>query len=259
MGRDTYQDAPGIRRSDLWKINRSPAHFKFAMENETGSTPALRFGIAAHKMMLEPFEFFDEVAVSPDVDRRTKEGKTIWQNWMEANEDKTHITQDELSQIHDMEAALQRNRLAVDLLTGIHEQEFYWTDQVTGEKCKCKCDCLTNYNGRNYIVDYKTTESCEPGAFERSCRKYGYKFQAGMYTEGVFANTFDEYGFAFVAQEKNPPYSVRVYFCTDEFIAEGQDQFRDLIGLYHECKETDTWPGYDHDGKEYATLYGDDE
>lgn len=66
-----------------------------------------------------------------------------------------------------------------------------------------------------------------------------------MYTEGVFQNTFEQYGFAFVAQEKKPPYAVRVYFCTPEFVSQGYDQFRELIGIYHSCKETGVWYGYE--------------
>ena len=129
-----------------------------------------------------------------------------------------------------------------------------WTDEQTGEAVKCRPDCLIEVNGRKYIVDYKTTDSCEDGHFERSCRKYGYKLQAGMYREGVFQNTLDDYGFVFVAQEKKAPYAVRVYVCSEEFICEGYDQYRELLGLYHHCKEHDNWYGYD-----MADLIGEGE
>ena len=99
--------------------------------------------------------------------------------------------------------------------------------------------------GKPYIVDYKTTESCENGHFERSAQKYGYQFQAGMYCEGVFQNTFTEYGFAFVAQEKTPPYASRVYICDADYIKRGYDTFRELIGIYHDCKLSGKWYGYE--------------
>ena len=28
-----YNSLPGIRRSDLWKMKQTPAHFKYAIEN----------------------------------------------------------------------------------------------------------------------------------------------------------------------------------------------------------------------------------
>ena len=61
----------------------------------------------------------------------------------------------------------------------------------------------------------------------------------------MFKNTFDDYGFAFVAQEKKAPYAVRVYICTPEFIDQGYDQFRELIGKYKDCCETGNWYGYE--------------
>ena len=65
-----------------------------------------------------------------------------------------------------------------------------------------------------------------------------------MYCEGYFQTFLEECGFAFVAQEKAAPYLVRVYLCDPEFIREGYDQYRTLLGMYHECKQTGNWFGY---------------
>ena len=144
-----------------------------------------------------------------------------------------------------MDAAIKAHPTASKLLKGgAHEVPFEWTDPDTGEKCKCRPDVLTTYD-RPMIVDYKTTTSCEDGAFERACKAYGYKLQAGMYTEGIFQTTLTDRAFAFVAQEKKPPYAVRVYFCDSGFIAEGRDMFHDLIAIYHRCKSSGEWPGYE--------------
>lgn len=246
MTRPVYDLLPGIRRSDLWKINKSPFHFHYEMEHPAEKTPALLFGAAAHKYILEQDSFFDEYAIAPNVDRRTKAGKEEWNEFcMNCDDnDLEPITDDDLRTIIEMNNAIDAHPVARRLLTGEHEKIFTWTDPQTGEACKVKTDCLTEFNGKKWIVDYKTTESCENGAFERSCRRYGYKFQAGMYREGVFQNTLEEYGFAFVAQEKTEPYAVRVYFCSKDFVDEGYDQFRTLLGLYHICNVSDYWPGY---------------
>ena len=242
-----YDTAEGIRRSDLWLINKSPMHFKYAMEHEKERTKALIFGAAVHKYILEPDDFYKAYAIAPTADRRTKEGKNAWsefQIFCDEN-DLTGITEEDWENIKAMGAALKQNPIAMTLLDGLHEQEYYWTDDLTGEPCKCKVDVLTTFDGAPYIVDYKTTDSCEDGAFERSCRKYGYQFQAGMYCEGLFQNTLEEHGFAFVAQEKTEPYASRVYICDMEWIKRGYDKFRELIGLYHECKQSGLWPGYE--------------
>lgn len=246
MSQKKYREAEGISRSELFKISRSPMHFKYSMENPEDSA-SLAFGRALHKYILEKDDFYNDFIVLPEINRRTKAGKEEYERYqMEAFESgRELVSRADMTVIMEMYAAVMGHPLAKQLLTGEHEKDFFWTDDGTGEKCKCRPDCLTEYNGQKYIVDYKSTDSCEDGHFERSCRKYGYKFQAGMYTEGVFQNTFEQYGFIFVAQEKKAPYAVRVYFCTPEFVAQGYDKFRELIGIYHSCRETGNWYGYE--------------
>lgn len=241
----TYDQLPGIRRSDLWLMHKTPAHFKYNIEHRPEPTKALLFGIAAHMAILEPDKFAAEYAVAPNVDRRTKAGKEEYAAFLNANADATIISREDMDTILDMVNALYENKAAIALLNGRHEVPVTWTDPDTGELCKAKFDTITALDGKPYIVDYKTTDSCEDGVFERSARKYGYKFQAGMYCEGYFQKFLEECGFAFVAQEKAAPYLVRVYLCDPEFIREGYDQYRTLLGMYHECKQADTWPGYD--------------
>ena len=251
-----YDDIPAIRRSDLWQINKTPLHFRYWMDSEHEKTDALRFGAAVHKYILEPETFWDEYAKIPNINRRTKEGHEIWEGFqaMLRQTGKDYITTEELQTAMEMAAEIGNNDLAGHLLTGRHEQVFVWTDPDTGERCKVKADTVTEYEGRPYLVDYKTTTSCEDGHFERDARKYGYQFQAGMYSEGYFQNTFEEPGFAFVAQEKTAPYAVRVYICSPEWVKRGYDKFRELIGIYHKCKEADDWPGYDSEGRPVELL-----
>lgn len=241
-----YDEIKAVRRSALWEIRKSPAHYHYMVTHPEEPTPALIFGIAAHKYILEPEDFWNDYALAPDVDRRTKAGKETWAQFLTDTEGKTPITNSDLETIAAMNAAIIDNETAKALLkSGAHEVPIEWIDSETGEPCKCRPDCLTEFNGKKYIVDYKTTTSCEDGAFERSCRYYGYKLQAAMYTEGVFCSSFEQREFAFVAQEKNPPYAVRVYFCDKGFVEEGTEIFRDLMAIYHKCNSTGIWPGYE--------------
>lgn len=254
MTNKEYREHEGISRSELQIIDQSPLHFMYAISHPEPETPSLVFGRAAHKFILEQTDFDKEFAVAPVCDRRTTKGKETWINFCELSKGKDIITSDDFDVIWDMYQAIERNPIAVQLLTGEHEQSFFWTDPETGEAVKCRPDCLTEYEGKKYIVDYKTTASCEDGAFERSCKKYGYQLQAGMYREGLFQNTFEEYGFAFVAQEKSAPYAVRVYFCTPEYINQGYDKYRELLGIYHWCKVNDNWYGYEGPFNEVTEL-----
>lgn len=254
MTQEEYRAYPAISRSDLFKLKKSPLHYKYATEHHEEPTPALNFGSAAHKFILEREDFDTEFAIAPNVDKRTKEGKAIFAEFQEKAEGKTVISIDDFEKIKEMAKAVEEHPIASELIKGQHEVSLFWTDEQTGEECKVRPDCIHDGDGKAIIVDYKTTASVEDGAFEKSCRKYGYKLQSGMYREGYFQNFFEDAGFAFIAQEKEAPYAVRVYQCTDEYMNEGFDEYRALIGLYHECKLADNYRGFE----EIEYLYGEE-
>lgn len=207
MTNKEYRESEGISRSELQLFKKSPMHYFYTKTHSFESTPALVFGSAAHKYILEREDFFNEYAVLPTVDRRTKEGKQIYEGFLIASEGKEVITQEMMQQIIEMDEAIDKHPFARAFLEGEHEVSLFWEDEYTGEKVKCRPDVINNdatITGKKMIVDYKTTDSLEDGHFERSCKKYGYKLQCGMYREGVFQNRFEDYGFAFVAQEKKP-------------------------------------------------------
>ena len=69
-----YREREGVSSSDLKKLIKSPAHFRYWKDNPQEDTPALLFGRAAHKYVLETYDFYNEFAVAPNVDRRTTKG-----------------------------------------------------------------------------------------------------------------------------------------------------------------------------------------
>lgn len=260
MTEKDYNEAEGIRRSDLWKMEDSPEKFKWFLEHPAEQTPALVFGSACHKMILEPAEFGNEYAVAPNVDKRTKEGKAQWEAFCEDNNGKTIISMDNAETMRGMEEALESCPLGNRLIRGKGETEkaFFWTDPETGEKCKIKCDRVVTFNRKKYIVDYKTTECSDTFKFNSSIWKYGYHFQAAMYAEGwMIANKKKKLpGFLFVAQEKKPPYSVNVIEVSEEVMNAGRAKFHELLSKYHDCKVLDQWPGYVNDVPNDAFVPG---
>lgn len=248
MNEREYNEAEGIRRSDLWKMEDSPEKFKYFLEHPVEQTPAMAFGSACHKATLEPEDFGNEYAVAPNVDKRTKEGKETWAKFIEENEGKTVISIDDVAVIGEMKMALCDCPLARKLIYGKGESEvpFFWTDKETGEKCKVKVDRLVKFNRKWYVIDYKTTACAETFRFNSDIFKMGYFMQAAMYTEGVMKakKLKKRPGFLFVAQEKKPPYSVNVIEVSEEVMGAGIAKFHQLIDKYHECRVLDKYPGY---------------
>lgn len=254
MSNKEYREHEGISKSQLYKITQSPLHFKYALDNPTEDTPALLFGRAVHKYILEKEDFEKEFAVAPNVDRRTKAGKEEWALFQVNNEGKDIISQDDFETIKAMAEVVECNKIAKRLLTGKHERSFFWEDEQTQEICKCRPDCLATIGDNHIIVDYKTTDNAEQEAFMKSAIKYGYDLQAGMYTEGMKSNTGNDYSFIFVAQEKKPPYAINILQADEYFMKEGNNLFHDLLGIYHECKLTDNWYGYEGADGEIANM-----
>ena len=244
MTEKEYREHPAISRSELFKIRESPEKFKYYQENPEKPTPSLVFGQLFHAMALQPETVADLFAVTPNVDRRTKAGKEEFAKFEAEADGKTVVTADMYQQAQEMCEALNKDEFVKKLLKGEKEKTFFWDDDLTGERCKCRTDCLTEIGDNLVVVDLKSTENAETEAFMRSAIKHGYDFQSAMYSKGVEVNTGKKPLFVFVAIEKTAPYAINILQADELFIRRGYDLFREYIGIYHDCKQTDNWYGY---------------
>ena len=245
MTEKEYRQSEGISKSALFRMTESPEKFKWALDNPEPPTPALVFGQFVHKLILEPETVDDEFIVAPTVDKRTKEGKAMWVEFMGLVKEGQQIIDSGTCAVGlEMRRVAQDSPYVKRLLKGEHELPMFWTDELTGEKCKARLDCLTEIDDKLVIVDYKTTADASTDAFMRSAVKYGYDLQAAMYCEAVKKNLGKDPTFVFIAQEKDPPYSVNIMQADEVFVRRGADLFRELIGIYHDCKKTGNWYGY---------------
>lgn len=246
MTEKEYNAAPGVRRSALWRMHESPEKYKWFLDHPEPPTPALIFGSAVHKLLLEPLDFEDEYAVAPPVDRRTKEGKETWEQFLAGIGEKTVITQDDFDTMTAMVEKAQSVPYVRQLLKGKREVPLFWTDADTGERCKAKLDILTEMDGRTVIADYKSAANAKTEVFNNKLFSLGYHLQAYMYTEGAIQalGLTERPDFIFIVQEKSVPYAVNLIEVTEDVMLAGMDCFREYIGLVHQCKETDFWWGY---------------
>lgn len=244
MTEKEYRSHPAISRSELWRISESPEKFKWYKDHPEQQTPALIFGQLFHSLALQPEKVNDLFAIAPNVDRRTKAGKEAFVEFESESTGKIIITGDMINTATDMVESLFSNEFAKKLLSGEKEKPFFWTDDLTGEECKCRADCLTEIGDQLIIVDLKTAECAETEAFMRAAIKHGYDFQSAMYSKGVEVNKGKKPLFVFIAIEKKPPYAINILQADELFIRRGYDLFREYIGIYSECKKTDVWWGY---------------
>lgn len=247
---DYHRDTSRISKSGCDKISVSPAHYYAAyLDPERPGkedTAALIVGKCAHVSVFERHLYADEVAVAPECDRRTTDGKTIWNNFIATAAKKTILDKKDGEMIESLTKAVHAHPAAAVLLReGYAEQTFHFVDDETGVACKIRPDWLVEIGGRWYIVDLKTTEDASPYGFGYSSLKYKYDKAAAMYLDGFYAATgIEAAGFILIAAEKKSPWAVAVYEVTEDVVHEGRQKYKRDLRRYKECKESGRWPAY---------------
>lgn len=217
-----YHGGPGISKSGLDVIRKSPAHFKQSRsEGYQEPTPSQRLGTMAHALILEPETFWDEYAMpfeAPDGALSTNDeikarlklaGEKVSGNKPELIErlrsvdpdavflddakaaydeevgDKEVITAEELEKVEAIRDSVMNHPAAGKLLkpgSGIAELSCYWTDPATGVLCRCRPD-FWRHDG--IIVDLKTARDASPEGFEKSIEGWRYYVQDPFYQYGI--------------------------------------------------------------------------
>lgn len=113
----------------------------------------------------------------------------------------------------------------------------YSQDAKTGVYCRIRPDFLRIDDGM--IVDLKTSIDASAKGFRSSIQKFGYSFQAAMYSAGFEAITGEPLQhFLFAVVEKSPPFAAAVYRLDETALAVGRKQYRKALRLFADCSQS---------------------
>lgn len=240
-----YHAAPGLSSSLLKLLLRSPAHYK---AREHKDTAALRFGIAFHCAVLEPVKYAMHKLVQPECDRRTKDGKEDYQDFMDTvKPDDIVLTEADNDCINYMQLAIFNHGVSLD---GECEQSGKYHSKEYNVDLRIRPDLMRD----DLIIDVKTCEDARPLAVKRAIQNFDYDLSAALYLDvanHIAPNRFNHFEWVFV--EKKPPYGVAVYRADDSLIEQGRLKYIKALDNYKYAVDNNNWFCYT---KKTTMLYG---
>lgn len=257
LSNEEYHQSPGTSSSGFKEFLKSPAHFKAYMLGEKKQTQPMYHGEKFHSQLLEG----KNVVAAPKCDRRTNEGKALYNTWLEKNKEgqiydwfsTPDANLNAVSSIQGMSQALRKKESFKRLTKkGIAERSFYVRDGITGLYLKARTDWLTQDQDGHIILDVKTTcKSAKPDSFERTIFDYGYHISLAWYCRvlsQVLGKVVDTC--LLVAVEKNAPFESCSYLLKEDALNLGHQIINQKLEQFAECMQKDEWPGYGDEIKE---------
>lgn len=247
MPNNDYHDAPGVSKSGLSLIMRSPAHFMF--QEKRASSRAFVIGSATHAAILEPDLFASEYMLLREVtDRRA----SAYKQAVAVHGEDFVLTGTEADYVAGMQESVRSHPGALEILSapGRAELSVSTTDPETGVIVRIRPDWVT-HDGR--MLDLKTTQDARYEAFSRSVVNYNYHMQQAFYQDVWFWETGERLPFEFLVVEKAMPHAVMMYRLDEEAIREGRRMYREALNTYARCLESNHWPAYGTE-TEYLSL-----
>jgi hypothetical protein len=241
MEHNFYHEVPGISSSKIRRFGQSQLH---AFEEENETTPAMKFGTAAHSLIVEGEEAFVNNVVCLTGSPYTNANKELKKEY--EGRGLTVITAQEKNTLYSMKEALIPEgikHLSADegeypsMFNSPFERAIFWWEQDL--LLKVKSDVLRypvnmpHKSNSIILVDYKTTADCSVKGFTSSIRKYQYDLQAAWYKRGFEKAGFNVVDFIFVAQEKKKPFASKIFRMSHTDMDSGWQRMESLLTEYN--------------------------
>lgn len=240
---DYHADRDSLSHSGAKLLLKAPALYRYRLDNPE-HRDVFDFGQAAHKKVLGVGATICPIDAD---DWRTNAAKAARVEARERGE--IPLLAKDAEVVDAMADVLSTHTLAMRLLSdGKPEVSAYSLDEATGIVRRCRFDWL----GSNILVDYKSAASAEPDAFVKAAANYGYHQQHPWYLDVAAALGHPADAFAFIVQEKTPPYLVTVIELPADLVELGRRRNRVALERFRDCTESGLWPGYLPD-TEFAT------
>jgi len=239
---DEYHSHKSISASGLKTIYKKSVYHH--LNSMFKMSDAMNFGSAVHSALLEDS---NDIAVLPEFNARTKEGKKIKQDFFDNNKGKIIIKQEEQEAIEKIKKNFNGHSLAKSLVQRLTETEVSYYGTIDKVPVRVRPDGIKD---NDYIIDIKTTMDASPRYFKSQMYNFAYHLQACFYSEAL---GYDPAKFRFITIENKYPYTVEVFAMSEDMIEYGRDAWRIAFNSWKEYLETNNvgsfyWEQFNKDG-----------
>lgn len=216
---------------------KSPKKFRWQQDNPVHKD-VFDFGTAAHALVLGVGAPIHVVYAD------SWRGKDAQAEKAHARDNgHTPLLDKDYQRVQAMADELSSHTLAMQLLsTGEPEVSGYAVDDDTGVLRRGRFDWLHP----SLLVDYKSAASSHPDDLAGrygAINKWGYAQQAAWYLDLARDCDHPADAFAFIFQEKEPPFEVTVAFVDEDDLHPARARNRQALEIFRDCTEAGVWPG----------------
>jgi exodeoxyribonuclease VIII len=222
--------------SDLSKIGRSPAHFRWHMLNGSEKTKPMRIGSIVHQEILGP-----PSGGAIRVFKGSRRSGPAWVAFEAANKDCEIVTSAEYAEANDVLESIKCDEIARPYLVGRHEVPLtFERDGVVFETRGI--DVL----GDGFITDLKTARAAFPASFYSEISRRCLHAQLRLYRDGAASLNMcaPDTACYLVAAETSPPWPVITVHVSEAWLDVGARILSKWIEAFKNCRAANEWPAY---------------
>lgn len=243
-----YLSDPAYGSSDIIKMSRSFAYWKFRKDNPEPKGRPLVLGSATH--LLLQAELTHDKALSANGIIVYQDGSSLTKGFkvfQETYKNLYCLDQEENKLASRMVKAILDTPAAMEYLKdAVPEMSVLSKFPGTNVNVKCRPDYLHEKKGVS--INIKTALEASESSFLYSARDFGIDFQSAFYCEILskeFNKPFDEIHIVVEKTEEGEPGIVEVLSFGDDTIFTARGNVRKIIEQIPQCEKTGIWPGHE--------------
>ncbi len=240
-----YLAHPAYGASDIVKMSRSMAYYKWRKENPEKPTRPLVVGSTTHLMLqahlTNEMGLIDSgILTYVDGSSLTKGFKTFQadhpEHYCVDQEEKTLCTR-------MVETLLNDEEVMSYLKDATPEMTILANYPNTPIGCKVRPDYL--HKGRGLSINVKTTTDASESGFLYAAKDYGYDWQSALYCSILteeFGKSFDEIHILVEKTEDGEPCPINIFSFGDDTLGFARSQIHEIMTKISECEKSGKWP-----------------